>query len=78
MPGIPFLNLLRLVFFFFLGGGRGREKGGWVFSSSSFSKVKRSMTKVEERCGFDVLVKESERKLNISPLRVCPTEEMGD
>ena len=33
---------------------------------------------MEERCGFDALVKESEGKLNFSPMRVCPVVGRGD
>ena len=36
------------------------------------------MIEVEERCGIDAVVKESEGKLNFTPLRVCLTEEMGN
>ena len=36
------------------------------------------MNALEERYGIDVVVKESVRELNFTPLRVCLTEEMND
>ena len=49
-----------------------------VSSFSSFSRVEGALIEVEESCGFNVLMKESGEKLNISPLRVCPMEEKID
>ena len=49
-----------------------------VSSSFPFSKVEGTMIEVEEMCGFDTLMKESERKLNFSPLRVCIGVGKGD
>ena len=52
--------------------------GGRVSSSFPFSGVEGAMIMVEERCGFDALMKESEGKLNFSPLRVCLAVGKGD
>ena len=36
------------------------------------------MNALEERCGIDAMVKESEEKLKFTPLRVCLAKEMDD
>ena len=36
------------------------------------------MIAMEQRCGIDAVVKESEGKLNFTPLRVCSVEERDD
>ena len=50
--------------------------GGWASSSSSpFSGVGGSLLELEERCGHEVVLKETEEGLSVNPLSVCPTEE---
>ena len=49
--------------------------GGWVSSSSPFSKVERALIEVEKSRGMDAFLKENEGELTVSPLRVCMAEE---
>ena len=52
--------------------------GGWVSSSSPFSKVERALIEVEKSRGMDAFLKENEGELTVSPLRVCTAEERLD
>ncbi|RVW99025.1 hypothetical protein CK203_019082 [Vitis vinifera] len=53
--------------------------GGWVSSSSIFSGGRGGVVMaMEERCEIDTVVKESEGRLNFTPLRVCSVEERDD
>ena len=52
--------------------------GGRVFSSSTFSGGEGVVMAMEERCDIGTVVKESEGRLNFTPLRVCSVEERDD
>nr|CAN78335.1 hypothetical protein VITISV_004143 [Vitis vinifera] len=52
--------------------------GERVSSSSTFLGGKGVVMAMEERCDIDTVVKESEGRLNFTPLRVCPAEERDD